>query len=29
MMAIFGLPAPGNGDAGNGTHSTAAQLFRI
>ena len=29
MMAVCALPAPGNGGAGNGTHSTAAQLFRI
>ena len=28
MMAVCALPAPGNGDAGNGTHSTAVQLFR-
>ena len=29
MMAVCALPAPGNGGAGNGTHSTAARLFRI
>ncbi len=29
MMAVCAIPAPGNGDAGNGTHSTAAWLFRI
>ena len=29
MVAVCALPAPGNGGAGNGTHSTAAQLFRI
>ena len=29
MMAVCAIPAPGNGDAGNGTHSTAARLFRI
>ena len=28
VMAVCALPAPGNGDAGNGTHSTAVQLFR-
>ena len=28
MMAVCALPAPGNGGAGNGTHSTAVQLFR-
>ena len=28
MMAVCAIPAPGNGDAGNGTHSTAARLFR-
>ena len=29
ILAVCALPAPGNGGAGNGTHSTAAQLFRI
>ena len=29
MMAVCALPAPGNGDAGNGADTTAARLFRI
>ena len=27
ILAVCALPAPGNGGAGNGTHSTATQLF--